>query len=70
VGHLSANGEQRDLTSRRFGFDDQGVSTQMDFDPDTGIGVIVLMNTSWTNELKRFFCPSERLVKTLSGESY
>ena len=28
---------------------DIGVATQMDFAPDTGIGVIILMNTSWTD---------------------
>lgn len=30
---------------------DRGVATQMVFAPDTGIGVIVLMNTSWTDPL-------------------
>jgi CubicO group peptidase (beta-lactamase class C family) len=30
---------------------DIGVATQMDFAPDTGIGVIILMNTSWTDSV-------------------
>ena len=30
---------------------DQGVSTQMVFAPDTGVGVILLMNVGWTSSL-------------------